>query len=500
MLEKVLKGLLMLIAMESQGAAIAVASSLEVYHYETTSVDHHRAPESPDGELQESSDYAEVTKSALQENSCRLRPARMPRSCSQDRRKNESDQFFEAVGEMPPISVNHHIEIVDTTGEESPDDEESTFEVQALTIPAKSAISGPPRIGGILRVSPFRTLTNDSANNLQCPIREDLDYRGIGENGLAITKRGVQRGNHATLHRKAWLEVSDSKHRYGKNLRLYYRHWQSLGYPTNNFFDWLDGKRNPEGHPLPDLPECPRSRLEADTVLYITDAEVSKGYALAVMSNHEDRRGRILGIDGEPVVTGPEGWIFVLRDNILYGSQKVAAVSRHSKQRFHHSSFFGGKAVSAAGIFITDQDGFLTAIYPHSGHYRPGEADMQRCLCYLYSQGVDLESIKVDMQQIIHMARQKDAQSDSNEKKKNKMSCLYLESALSVAYYLSHKAECIDRGIFRQIEQIDQVRSLGATRVADILESVDCIASWHHSLNPTRCSITFEKHPIGSIE
>jgi hypothetical protein len=110
-------------------------------------------------------------------------------------------------------------------------------------------------------------------------------------------------------------------------------------------------------------------------------------------------------VDGDPVQTGPDGWIFVLRDNELYAAQKVTSVSGHSKQRFHHSSFFGGKAVAAAGIFITDENGVLTRLYPHSGHYRPGEAHMQRVLFFLYHKGVDLRTFEMDTQQILHVAR-----------------------------------------------------------------------------------------------
>jgi hypothetical protein len=35
----------------------------------------------------------------------------------------------------------------------------------------------------------------------------------------------------------------------------------------------------------------------------------------------------------------------------------------------------------------------LTRLYPHSGHYRPGEAHMQRMLFFMYHEGVDLRTI-----------------------------------------------------------------------------------------------------------
>ena len=115
-------------------------------------------------------------------------------------------------------------------------------------------------------------------------------YHGICSNPPEITKRGIQRGNYAQLHRKAWLEVSDKYHRYGKNLRLYYRYWERQGFPTNRFFDWLDSKGEAAGQPLPNMEECPRSVLDSDTVLYITNPKVTDGYALDIVVA-EDGRG-----------------------------------------------------------------------------------------------------------------------------------------------------------------------------------------------------------------
>ena len=101
------------------------------------------------------------------------------------------------------------------------------------------------------------------------PNDTEFFYRGIRSHQLEITKRGISRGNYAQLHRKAWLEVSDKYHRYGKNLRLYYKHWESLEHPYRMFFDWLDSKVEAAGSPLPNLKECPRSVLDSDTVVSV---------------------------------------------------------------------------------------------------------------------------------------------------------------------------------------------------------------------------------------
>lgn len=441
----------------------------------STTADSYRCEPSAkrdDDSIDESSDFPEAVKSALHESTCRTARTH-ERSLSLDRRKAETAQFFEAVGESPTGSED--IEIVDTTGEDSLDDEDQgAQEIPARTIPRHRQYakfhSGWERRWSV----PFNMLPCKSWVEESNPVREDLNYRGIGEAGMAITRCGLQRGNSVTLHRKAWLEVSDSRHRYGKNLRIYYRHWGSLGYPTNSFFHWLDSKGDAEGAPLPDLPECPRTQLDSDTVLYITDPNVTQSYSLSVVADASHKRALILDNDGEPVKTGPEGWIFVLRDGVLYGSRKVTAVTSHRKQRFHHSSFFGGKAVSAAGIIVTDDDGYLAELHPHSGHYRPGEPDMQRCLCYLYSRGVSLDTFEVDMQQIFRISRQKEQKGwlagdkDTHGcKKKQKKSCLYLKAASYAAYFLSHKAKAYEEGTFKQIK----LRNVGMRSLSDDAES-----------------------------
>jgi len=44
---------------------------------------------------------------------------------------------------------------------------------------------------------------------------------------------------------RSYLEVKDKKHRYGKNLRQYYKEWDKILSPEDSrdvqsFFDWLD--------------------------------------------------------------------------------------------------------------------------------------------------------------------------------------------------------------------------------------------------------------------
>jgi hypothetical protein len=287
--------------------------------------------------------------------------------------------------------------------------------------------------------------------------------------------------------------VSDKYHRYGKNLRSYYRSWEKLGFPTNQFFEWLDSKGEAAGQPLPNLDECPRSVLDSDTVLYITNPEVTDGYSLDIKCS-EDGRGRVIDVDGDSVITGPEGWILVLRDNVMYGAEKITSISGHSKQRFHHSSFFGGKAVASAGIIITDKEGFLVRLYPHSGHYRPGESHMQRMLFFLHRKGVNLRTFEMDTQQFRHVSREKDAKGNKEkthekrkkdkgegEKKVKKVDSLHLEKAANVACFLAHKAGFIGEGIF---DKIHQIRKADVASVSEALSTVDDGGFWGKQKQP----------------
>lgn len=292
-------------------------------------------------------------------------------------------------------------------------------------------------------------------------------YIGIPHNPPTVCSEGTGRGNVRSLHRKAWLEVSDGKHRYGKHLRMYYRHWESLYIlnpnGTNNgtisvtstrgtFFDWLDSKGKHTGQALPEIPDCPRSVLDSDTVTYIDDIEESKKYAVRLVTVQHGM-GRLVRSNGSIVRTGSAGWMFVIRDNVMYVAPKV--VNGTCTKRFHHSSFFGGRAVQAAGIIVTDEtNGYIQQVLPHSGHYRPGESDVQRVLYFLHEMGVCWSTFTVDVQQFLFIDRSNsNAATNCYMKKCKKVESLHLLSAVTVADFLSHKAHCLQpHGIFAEVE------------------------------------------------
>lgn len=76
-----------------------------------------------------------------------------------------------------------------------------------------------------------------------------------------------------------YLELVDSKHRYGSNLRAYHEEWKKSD-THENFFYWLDYG---EGKNL-EVPTCSRERLEREQVRYLS---------------REERLNYLVKIDGE---------------------------------------------------------------------------------------------------------------------------------------------------------------------------------------------------------
>ncbi|XP_057532814.1 IQ domain-containing protein IQM6-like [Amaranthus tricolor] len=178
-----------------------------------------------------------------------------------------------------------------------------------------------------------------------------------------------------------WLEAIDPRHRYGHNLQFYYVRW--LHCKSNQpFFYWLDIG---EGRGIDIIERCPRSRLQQQCIKYLDPAEREE-YEVIV------ENGRLLYKASQKVVdttAEPKGskWIFVLSTTrTLYVAQKI-------KGKFQHSSFLAGGATLSAGRLIVD-NGILTSVWPHSGHYLPTEENFQAFMTFLTENNVDLTGVK----------------------------------------------------------------------------------------------------------
>ncbi|CAG8652719.1 15788_t:CDS:2, partial [Cetraspora pellucida] len=215
------------------------------------------------------------------------------------------------------------------------------------------------------------------------------------------------------LDTEHWLEICDSKHRYGANLKIYHDYW--LKTPTKeNFFDWLDkgGGKNL------DLNVRPRNQLENETVKYCSKTErleyevIFKDGLLIYkksgkpVNTHESEDStpsfpanikRSDGDEGENnqsslhrrVSEGKnEKWIYVTDCNGNF------FVSRKVKGHFHHSSFLSGGAIAAAGG-IRVRNGKLIELNPKSGHYKPTQCHFDSLIDRLKKEGVDLNGTKL---------------------------------------------------------------------------------------------------------
>jgi hypothetical protein len=90
-------------------------------------------------------------------------------------------------------------------------------------------------------------------------------------------------------------------------------------------------------------------------------------------------------VDSSTFVRGP-GWeIFVLSwTGDLY-------MASHKLGQFHHSSLLSGSDVAAAGEIRTDASGKILELTDKSGHYQPGDRQLQQLLYLLKKRGVPLD-------------------------------------------------------------------------------------------------------------
>lgn len=247
-------------------------------------------------------------------------------------------------------------------------------------------------------------------------------------------------GPQITIDPRSLLEVADKFHRYGKNLRLYFKEYNLL-FPfhiTSNyhtfqdklnsyqpFFDWLDSSNQRP----PEIPDCNYDLLDHDTVEYLTEENDRMKYKYFINSD-----GLLQNIlTGHLLTTSSKGDMFVLKNKCFYICEKKTKTI----PRFHHSSFFGGDSVNAAGILIVE-NGKLKTIFPHSGHYRPEDKHLLWLLEFLSIQNhLNIQEIQVDAQRVFKVSRHSNTDSkENNGPKAKKMDCLYLLDGQSVLFFL----------------------------------------------------------------
>lgn len=79
----------------------------------------------------------------------------------------------------------------------------------------------------------------------------------------------------------------------------------------------------------------------------------------------------------------------------LYAADFAQARKAGGESFFNHSSFCGGSEVICAGVLAINEKGTLLYIDNASGHYKPAEDDLMRCLQVLIDSQVDLSRVRV---------------------------------------------------------------------------------------------------------
>uniref|UniRef100_A0ACD5WF55 Uncharacterized protein n=1 Tax=Avena sativa TaxID=4498 RepID=A0ACD5WF55_AVESA len=131
---------------------------------------------------------------------------------------------------------------------------------------------------------------------------------------------------------------------------------------------------------------CPRWKLLQQCIRYLGPKE--REYYEVII----EEKKMMYNLSRKIVDTseGPKDakWIFVL------STTKVLYIGSKNRGTFQHSSFLAGGATSAAGRLVV-ANGILKAVWPHSGHYRPTEANFLEFMKYLRNRDVDLTNVKL---------------------------------------------------------------------------------------------------------
>lgn len=253
-----------------------------------------------------------------------------------------------------------------------------------------------------------------------------------------------------------FLEMVDTHHRYGSNLRTYHEEWKKAD-THENFFYWLD---HGAGRHL-DLPVVSRERLDSERVRYLSREERQK-YLVKI-----DEEGRLCWArNGERITTSlqykdsvdgivprddaTEPWTQGRDSSSSDGSsilsrgsnENVDAYANHELDRarglkkltkisastilnqllqrsvrpnawifvadtsfrlylgikqsgaFQHSSFLNGGRISSAGM-MKIKDGQIRQISPLSGHYRPPTKNFRNFVHSMRDQGVDMSRVSI---------------------------------------------------------------------------------------------------------
>lgn len=190
-----------------------------------------------------------------------------------------------------------------------------------------------------------------------------------------------------------WLERIDSSNRAGFILSPHFQEW-SKNPAAGSFWDYVDQKiktatekwelkaqvAKSKGEDAEYAKFCAQINLIKKNV-EMCDEEKRKEYLVIPKGGHLElaqRPGVAFSTKEYETHFSGDGWaIFVAgMKNDIYSFS-------HSVGEFHHSSFFSGAPVKAAGEIVVNPAGKIVVISAKSGHYRPDEGNMRKICKHL---------------------------------------------------------------------------------------------------------------------
>jgi len=159
-----------------------------------------------------------------------------------------------------------------------------------------------------------------------------------------------------------WLERVDQHHRPGYMLSMHYETW--LGTPVNDtFWAYVDTQMSPFSYLTPMV------LFYGGASAQLLPYQVTKNNAdgLVYINSSVD----VFDTENNQTAASGYGFAIFVCDNFDMFS------ASHVLGRFHHSTFFAGMPVTAAGEIVA-KDGYIKLITAKSGHYRPSWSDMHR--------------------------------------------------------------------------------------------------------------------------
>lgn len=234
--------------------------------------------------------------------------------------------------------------------------------------------------------------TEQSRQNFSAALDDVVRARGVVDNAKQNNLAGRALAPNYALERNSARHVPAMT---GTQMRTKYDQERGAGSTQLSFDDWMTHIAIPFAEDdttqrLGLARDGNFGRSTAEAVKYCTPQE-RWSRSLSV------RGGVILDADGERYHTGLKktafsgtGWAIYVMDfeGVFYSDS-------HAVNQFHHSSFFAGGPVRAAGELAVD-GGRLVAITNKTGHYLARPQELADALAVMRDGGVDLSGVAVN--------------------------------------------------------------------------------------------------------